>query len=53
MNKMHKSFTHAVVSKTDSSEVQWDLCSWQHSPGGFDILGLILDKANRTSIMLW
>jgi len=32
MNKMHKSVAHAVVSKTDSSEVQWDLCSWQHSP---------------------
>ena len=27
MNKMYKS--HAVVSKTDSSEVQWDLCSWR------------------------
>jgi len=24
MNKMRKSFTHAVVSETDSSEVQWD-----------------------------
>jgi len=27
MNKMHKSVTHAVVSKTDSSEIQRDLCS--------------------------
>jgi len=26
MNKMHKSFTHADVSKTDSSKVQRDLC---------------------------
>jgi len=26
------------------SDVQWDLCSWQHFPANFDILGLILDK---------
>jgi len=38
MNKIHKSFTHAVVSKTDSSEVQRDLCSWKRFPTGFDIL---------------
>jgi len=25
MAKMHKSFTHVVVFKTDSSEVQWCL----------------------------
>jgi len=47
---MHKSFTHAVVSKTDSSEVQQDLRSWQYFPTGFDILGLILDRENWSNI---
>jgi len=59
MNKMHKSFTHAVVSKPASSEVQRDLCSseiyanilLQLGHTSFDILGLILDKAGRTSII--
>jgi len=37
---MHKSFAHAVVAKTDSSEVQRDLCSWQHFCTGNDIPGL-------------
>jgi len=46
MNKMHKSFTHVVVSKTDSTEVQRDLSSLQHFRTGFDILGLILDREN-------
>jgi len=40
MNKMHKSFTHAVVPNIGSSEVQRDLCSWQHFPTGFDVPGL-------------
>jgi len=31
MNKMRKSVTHVVVSKTDSSEVQWCLQGRQNS----------------------
>jgi len=50
MNKMHMFFTYAVVFKTNSSEIQRDLCFWQHSPTGIDIPGLILDKASRKSI---
>jgi len=42
----YKSFTQAAVSKTDSSELQCDLCSWQDFPTGFDILDLILDRGN-------
>jgi len=46
MNKIHKSFNHAVVSKTDSSMVQGDLCSRQHFPAGSGISGMILDREN-------
>jgi len=57
MKKMQKYFTHAVVSKTDSSDVQRDLCSWQHFPTAFDILGLILDRDYWSNIhsvsILW
>jgi len=50
MNKIQKSFTHAVVSKTYSSEFQRDLCSWQHFSTSLDILGLILDRENWSNI---
>jgi len=44
------SLLRMLLSQTDSSNVQRDLCSWQHFPPGFNILGLILDRENWSNI---